>query len=65
MDGDPPVDGLAAALTTVRLHSNHRKWANETLGRDWADADQGAAEDMGHLFDIHHVLRPVPRPVRS
>jgi len=57
--GEPPTDGLAAALKLVTLHAQHWEWSNGVFGRAWAkeDADPGAA--MENLFKIEAVLDDV------
>jgi homoserine O-acetyltransferase len=45
--GEPPTEGLAAALKTVTLHAQNWPWAQKAFAREWAqeDADPGAAID--------------------
>lgn len=55
-DGEPPLDGLAAALKIVTLHAQHWEWSDETFGRAWADERADPAEALAHRYAITAAL---------
>nr|WP_264297480.1 homoserine O-acetyltransferase [Halomonas sp. S3-1-8] len=55
-DGEPPLDGLKAALTLITLNASHWRWANRTFTRDWADENRDPAEELGARYAIEQTL---------
>ena len=51
-----PLDGLAAALKIVTLHSRHYGWAGKTFGRKWASPDRDPARSFENKFAIEDTL---------
>ncbi|MFI0472197.1 homoserine O-acetyltransferase [Halomonas sp. HMF6819] len=55
-DGEPPLEGLKAALTLITLNASHWRWANRTFTRDWADENRDPAEELGARYAIEQTL---------
>ncbi|MEO1090130.1 MAG: homoserine O-acetyltransferase [Pseudomonadota bacterium] len=51
-DGEPPLDGLAAALALVTLQAQHWQWADAAFGRAWND---DAVDPAGAVDATYHV----------
>ncbi len=55
-DGEPPMDGLKAALKVITLHANHYDWANKTVGAGWAEEGKDPAKSFANKFKIEATL---------
>jgi homoserine O-acetyltransferase len=55
-DGEPPTDGLKAALKVITLHANHYDWATKTFGLAWAEEGKDPAKSLANKFKIEATL---------
>ena len=54
--GEPPLEGLKAALKIVTLHANGAEWAEKTFGAASAEAGKDPAAAMANRFKIEAAL---------
>ena len=59
--GEPPTDGLAAALKTVTLHAQAWPWAQETFGRNWASEGADPATAFDNQYAVQAALDKAAR----
>jgi homoserine O-acetyltransferase/O-succinyltransferase len=62
--GEPPLDGLKAALKIVTLHANGVEWAEKTFGSAPAEVGKDPAASMANRFKIGGDPRPGRRRPR-
>lgn len=55
-DGEPPMDGLKAALKIITLHANHYDWANKSVGAGWAEDGKDPGKSFANKFKIEATL---------
>ncbi len=56
---EPPTKGLEESLKLITLQANHWQWANDTYGREWAEAGVDPASSLEAQFLFEKVLDDV------
>jgi homoserine O-acetyltransferase len=54
--GEPPVEGVKAAMKVLLLDTRHPDWANETFDRKWASPDKDPAKSMENRYAVQEYL---------
>ncbi|MFG6667313.1 homoserine O-acetyltransferase [Halomonas sp. HNIBRBA4712] len=55
-DGEPPLEGLKAALKLITLNASHWRWANRTFTRERADENRDPAQELDARYAIEQTL---------
>jgi homoserine O-acetyltransferase/O-succinyltransferase len=55
-NGEPPIEGLKAALKAITLHANHWEWATKTFGTAPAEEGKDPAAAFDNKFKIQAAL---------
>jgi len=55
-NGEPPIEGLKAALKAITLHANHWDWATKTFGMAPAEEGKDPAAAFDNKFKIQAAL---------